>query len=240
MSSDLLSLRMVVVANSQRERDLLRQGATQAAMPIEVAEHNGATAPAAIARGADVVLIDGSLADNDKTAAMRAAQSLLPLPVVLCVGGPRLDGATGAVQRPADAEGARVLADQCVRLCAPVRALVVDDSPTMRNIVKKILQASRFKFAIEDVQEGIAALAQLRSGKFHMAFLDYNMPGLNGLETLSEIRREMPNVAVVMITSTLDPAVADRARTAGALAFLKKPFYPADIDGVAEKYFGLK
>ena len=70
-------------------------------------------------------------------------------------------------------------------------------------------------------------------------FLDYNMPGLNGFETLAEIKRESPNVTVVMMTSTLDNAIADRARAAGALAFLKKPFYPADIDAVLERYFGL-
>ena len=76
----------------------------------------------------------------------------------------------------------------------------------------------------------MAALDQLRTGKFGMVFLDYNMPGLNGFETLAEIKRDNPNVAVVMMTSALDNAVADRAQAAGALAFLKKPFYPADID----------
>jgi CheY-like chemotaxis protein len=70
-------------------------------------------------------------------------------------------------------------------------------------------------------------------------FLDYNMPGLNGFETLSEIKRESPNVAVVMMTSTVDDAIADRAHASGALAFLKKPFYPADIDRVLERYYGL-
>jgi FixJ family two-component response regulator len=39
-------------------------------------------------------------------------------------------------------------------------------------------------------------------------------------------------VAVVLITSSLDAALADRARAAGAFAFLKKPFYPADIDAI--------
>jgi len=46
-------------------------------------------------------------------------------------------------------------------------------------------------------------------------------------------------VAVVMMTSTLDNAIADRAHAAGALAFLKKPFYPADIDRLLERYYGL-
>jgi hypothetical protein len=79
----------------------------------------------------------------------------------------------------------------------------------------------------------------LRSGKFGLVFLDYNMPGFNGLETLLEIKRENPTVAVVMMTSTLDNAIADRAHAAGALAFLKKPFYPADIDRLLERYYGL-
>jgi CheY-like chemotaxis protein len=65
------------------------------------------------------------------------------------------------------------------------------------------------------------------------------MPGLNGFETLSEIKRETPNVAVVMMTSTIDNAIADRAHASGALAFLKKPFYPADIDTMLQRYYGL-
>ena len=71
-------------------------------------------------------------------------------------------------------------------------------------------------------------------------FLDYNMPGFNGFETLSEIKRDTPHVAVVMMTSTLDDGIAERAQAAGALAFLKKPFYPADIDAVLERYYGLQ
>lgn len=238
--TDLISLRMVVVASAQRERDLLRQGAGLSSMPIEVSEHNGATGAAAVAKGADIVLVDGALSDNDKVAVVKTAQAAKPAPIVISVGGSHIDGVTGVVAKPADIEAAGKLAEKCVRMCMPTRVLVVDDSPTMRSIVRKILSASRFKLETEDAEEGIAALAQLRTGKFHIACLDYNMPGLNGLETLSEIRREMPDVAVVMITSTLDDAIADRARAAGALAFLKKPFYPADIDAVLERYFGLK
>ena len=110
----------------------------------------------------------------------------------------------------------------------------------MRSIVRKILSASRFALDIHEAAEGIAALDQLRNGNFGMVFLDYNMPGLNGFETLSEIKRESPNVAVVMMTSTLDDAHRrPRARCRARSAFLKKPFYPADIDAVLERYFGL-
>ena len=121
----------------------------------------------------------------------------------------------------------------------PTRVLIVDDSGTMRSIVRKILSASRFALDMQEAAEGFGALEQLRSGKFGLVFLDYNMPGFNGLETLSEIKRESPTVAGVMMTSTLDNAIADRAHAAGALAFLKKPFYPADIDRLLERYYGL-
>jgi DNA-binding NtrC family response regulator len=46
-------------------------------------------------------------------------------------------------------------------------------------------------------------------------------------------------VAVVMMTTTLEPELAARAHASGALAFLKKPFYPADIDALLTRHFGL-
>jgi len=71
-------------------------------------------------------------------------------------------------------------------------------------------------------------------------FLDYNMPGLNGVETLSEIKRQYPQLRVVIMTSTENDVIAERARAAGAAAFLRKPFYPADIDAILHRLFGLQ
>jgi DNA-binding NarL/FixJ family response regulator len=66
------------------------------------------------------------------------------------------------------------------------------------------------------------------------------MPGLNGLETLSEIRRLHPDVQVVLMTSAGNDAVVKRAQAVGAAAFLKKPFYPADIDAVLQGIYSLR
>jgi CheY-like chemotaxis protein len=118
--------------------------------------------------------------------------------------------------------------------------LVVDDSSTMRSIVRKILSASRFRMQVEEASEGIAALKQIASGHFELVILDYQMPGLNGLETLSEIKRKTPQVSVVLMTSGPDEALAERARAAGAAAFLRKPFYATDIDLVMCGVFGLR
>jgi CheY-like chemotaxis protein len=116
---------------------------------------------------------------------------------------------------------------------------VVDDSATTRRIVRKILSASRFRLEIAEAPEGIDALKQIGCGQFDFVFLDYNMPGLDGVETLTEIKRQYPRTDVVMMTSVRDDAVAERARAAGAAAFLRKPFYPSDIDAVLHSVYGL-
>jgi DNA-binding response OmpR family regulator len=70
-------------------------------------------------------------------------------------------------------------------------------------------------------------------------FLDYNMPGFSGIETLAEIKRVKRRVDVVIMTSVEDESLPGRAREYGA-AFLKKPFYPADIDAVLCRFYGLR
>jgi CheY-like chemotaxis protein len=243
MSGDLVSVRMIVVAATRSDQELWRQGTGMAAVPVEFSAHDAASAMATLARGAtDICVVDNALSAAEKTAVIYAARAAKPPPLVFVSAAPgseRPDGINGMLAKPSNKEEAHKLAEICVRAKIPTRVLIVDDSGTMRSIVRKILSVSRFTLDMHEAAEGFAALEQLRTGKFGLVFLDYNMPGLNGFETLSEIKRENPNVAVVMMTSTLDNAIADRAHASGALAFLKKPFYPADIDSVLERYYGL-
>jgi DNA-binding response OmpR family regulator len=78
----------------------------------------------------------------------------------------------------------------------------------------------------------------VRTGRFGLVFVDYNMPGFDGIETLKEIRRHKEEVAVVLMTQL--ECRARRARACGRrLRVFEKPFYPADIDAILERYFGL-
>jgi DNA-binding response OmpR family regulator len=119
------------------------------------------------------------------------------------------------------------------------RVLVVDDSSTMRGIVRKVLAASRFPLDVAETADGLEALKLVRDSNFDLMFLDYNMPDFSGFETLSELRRERRRVDVVIMTAAKEEALEDRAREAGA-AFLKKPFYPSDIDAVLCAFYGLR
>ena len=243
MSDDLVSLRIIGISAAEAEFELWRQGAGLSSVPVEFSVCNVASGAAQLGAGkADICLIDNALPETDKSAVIAAARATKPGPLIFASGTngkARPDGVDGMLRKPSNTADARALIEICVRAKFPTRVLIVDDSGTMRSIVRKILAASRFALDMQEAAEGFGALEQLRSGKFGLVFLDYNMPGFNGLETLSEIKRESPTVAVVMMTSTLDNGIADRAHAAGALAFLKKPFYPADIDRLLERYYGL-
>jgi len=243
MSGDLVSLRLLLITATPSEQSLWRQGIALASVPIEFSADDAAAACKVLAKGGvDICVIDSKLESEDKEATLNAARAVEPTPFVVLSapsGLARLDGSDGTVTKPMNPEDARKLVELCVRVKIPTRVLIVDDSKTIRSIVRKILTASRFALDVQEAEEGIAALNQLRSGNFNMVFLDYNMPGLNGFETLSEIKREIPDVAVVMMTSRMDNGIAERARASGALAFLKKPFYPADIDAVLAGFYGL-
>jgi CheY-like chemotaxis protein len=241
MSAELISVRVLIVSRSSAERELLRQGADRHRLPTEVLATDGAAgAEVILAPGnTDLILLDADLPAAEKARVCDAARALKNRPFVIAIGkegdGTNADASMG---KPGNADEARSIVNRCVSTRVPARVMVVDDSATMRSIVRKTLLASKFPLQIAEVDEGTKALQELRNGKFDIVFLDYNMPGLNGFETLSELRREHPNLAVVIMTSTDNEAFAGRARQAGA-AFLKKPFFPADIDAVLYRFYKL-
>ena len=251
MSGDLVSFRMLYVAAKEpgqklwkSDHELWRQGAAMASVPIEFSAHDAPAAAAALRKGGvDICVMDAGLPHDEKAVVIKAASEAQPPPFTIEATADVTDHATGAdiaLPRPASAADVRKMVDACVRAKIPNRVLVVDDSSTMRSIVRKILIASRFSLDVYEASEGEAAVEQLRTGTFGMVFLDYNMPGLNGFETLAMIKRDHPGMAVVMITSAIDNAVADRAHAAGVTAFLKKPFYPSDIDEILARHYGLQ
>jgi CheY-like chemotaxis protein len=245
MSDDILSLRLLAMSESRRDRDLLRQGAGAAPMPVEIVEADGAADARRALFGDDIdlVFIDAMACDDDRAAAVRTARaaSRSPFVVLLTARGtdvPGFDADALAIMPTTVAEAKNLIA-RAIRVRLTSRVLVVDDSATMRGIVRKLLGASRFPLEIYEASKGLEALKLTRAGGFDLMFLDYNMPDFSGIETLSELKRERRRVDVVLMTAADDDSLADRARAGGA-AFLKKPFYPADIENVLCAYYGLR
>jgi CheY-like chemotaxis protein len=250
MSDAFVSVRILAVCPAEQDGELLRQGAALAVIPAQFTHvATAAAARTALAEGnVDVALLDSAMPERDLKElfkAVRAARN--PPPVVMVAPSAKeatdlaAAGVTDAIAvKPAKVPDAKALIESCVRLKVPSRVLVVDDSSTMRSIVRKILNGCRFPFDIAEAAEGIDALKQIAAGKFDFVFLDYNMPGLNGIEMLSQLKRQHPRMEVVMMTSAQDDALAARAREAGAAGFLKKPFYPSDIDAILHAFYHLR
>jgi CheY-like chemotaxis protein len=250
MSGDFVSVRILSVCASEPDADLLRQGAKLAAIPAHFTHVAApASARAALTEGnVDIALLDSTMAETDMKEFFTAVRATRHPPAVVLVAPTSEEAtelaATGVADaiavKPAKLPDAKMLIESCTRLKVPSRVLVVDDSSTMRNIVRKVLTNCRFPLEIFEATDGLDALKQLGAGKFDFIFLDYNMPGLDGIEMLTQIKRQHPRTEIIVMTSAQDEALARRARDAGAAGFLKKPFYPADIDTVLYTFHGLR
>jgi CheY-like chemotaxis protein len=243
MTDELLSLRAVLLSASLNDHDMFRQAASTARVPIEIVECKSvAAACQAVAAGADLVFIDGAIANVATVQVVASARAQAKPPFLVLLAAPDLAVeplTTDAVAaKPARLEEARRLVERSMRIRVPSRVLVVDDSSTMRSIVRKTLGATRFPFDVSEAAEGLTALKLAAEREFDIVFLDYNMPGFNGLETLAEFKREKRRMTVVVMSSAQDATLAERVRLQGA-AFLKKPFFPADIEAVLIRHYGL-
>ena len=107
------------------------------------------------------------------------------------------------------------------------RVLVVDDDPLVRNLIVRQLRGAGCDCA--QAVHAQAAWDQLRHGEFELVTLDIRMPGGSGLELLSRITRQFPDVAVLMLTGEGDVATAVQAMTQGAYGYLSKPFSAPEL-----------
>jgi CheY-like chemotaxis protein len=242
MIDGLLSVRVILLSRWANDRGLLRQAAAMAKLPIEIDEaHNVAAVRRALADRVDLMFLDAALPAAELAQAVSAAQGAVKPPFTVLLTATAAAAAsvtTDAVAaKPTRLEEARRLVERSIRVRIPSRVLIVDDSSTMRSIVRKILAATRLPFDVTEAAEGFAAIKLAGETHFDLVFLDYNMPGFSGLETLSELRREKRRMSVVVMTAMQDAALAERVRAAGA-AFLRKPFFPADIEAILTRHYG--
>ena len=114
-----------------------------------------------------------------------------------------------------------------------MRALVIDDSRTMRRIVAGTLEGMGFQ--TEPAEHGRAALDLLESGlEVELCCIDWNMPVMDGLEFVTKVRANPAwrNITLMMVTTESEQSQIVRALAAGAHEYVIKPFTP---DAIVEK-----
>ena len=111
----------------------------------------------------------------------------------------------------------------------PLRALVVDDSAVIRDLIAVNLQLEGLEVATaEDGESALEAVARRRPD---VITLDVMMPRLNGFDTVARLRDNpaTADIPVVVVTGRAQAADVDRGRDLGVDAYLTKPFEPAEL-----------
>ncbi len=106
-----------------------------------------------------------------------------------------------------------------------MRALIVDDSSTMRSVLRMTLRAQGMETL--EAADGSEALQRLQeSGEVDLALVDWNMPRMNGFEFLRAVRADhaRDHMKVVMVTTETELAQVQIALQRGANEYIMKPF----------------
>jgi two-component system chemotaxis response regulator CheY len=110
-----------------------------------------------------------------------------------------------------------------------MRALIVDDSRFVRSFLRGLLEQRGME--CEEAGDGQAALDRIHSSApFDLAFVDWNMPVMNGLEMVERVRAEgYRDIKVLMVTTEAEDQYIVRSLDAGADEYLMKPFDDAAL-----------
>jgi DNA-binding NtrC family response regulator len=105
--------------------------------------------------------------------------------------------------------------------------LVVDDEKNMRRSLQTVLGDEGYVArAVESAEEGLELLGH---GEFFMVITDARLGGMSGYDFLAKIRRQWPELPVMMLTAYATPKLAVEAIKAGAIDYLAKPFAPEEL-----------
>lgn len=142
--------------------------------------------------------------------------------------------------KPFKDEDVQAILQTFARIKQRTRALIVDDSTTVRRTIQKITANSIFRITCDEAADGKEAIRSYYENGYDIVFLDYNMPGLNGQETLEQLLKRNRHAKVIMMSGEQDAERVQQALDRGAVDFLHKPFYAGDIDRVLHKAYDLR
>lgn len=119
-----------------------------------------------------------------------------------------------------------------------MKFLVVDDFSTMRRIVRNLLKELGYS-NVEEAEDGAMGLAKLKSESFDFVVSDWNMPNMDGLTMLQQIRADpkLSKIPVLMVTAEAKKENIIAAAQAGANGYVVKPFTAATLDEKLAKIF---
>jgi DNA-binding NarL/FixJ family response regulator len=110
-----------------------------------------------------------------------------------------------------------------------IRILTVDDHPMLRDGIAAVLESEPDMALVAEASNGREAIEQFRKHRPDITLMDLQMPQLNGIETISAIRKDFPDARIVVLTTYGGDAQAVRAFKAGASGYLLKNMVRKDL-----------
>ena len=244
------TIRMLVADDSTTARHMFRFTAQRLGLPVEIVETADGRACLDLLEGGgiDLAFIDVYMPLKSGLEAVWEARNQGIKTFVVLMSGcgnerfievARRLRAYDFLLKPFQPKDIAAIVKSFIRLSSPRRALVVDDSASVRKVIHKVLAASMFQVDFTEAPDGETAVACCDAGDIDIVFLDCNMPGLDGLGALSRILARHPHIKVVMISGEWNEEREHEAMRCGAFAFLHKPFYAGDIDAVLHGIYGI-
>ena len=119
-----------------------------------------------------------------------------------------------------------------------MKILIVDDFSTMRRIIKNLLRDLGFSNT-QEADDGLTALPMLKAGGFDFLVTDWNMPGMQGIDLLKEVRADadLASLPVLMVTAEQKREQIVEAAQAGVNGYVVKPFTAQTLKEKIDKIF---
>ncbi len=241
----------ILVADDSRTIRMALSGMLAACGSFELIEAaNGHETLAALRTGAcDVAFIDVQMPDLSGPEALAWAQQEGHRPFLIMMSGlvmPQLLeiasrlGAYEFLKKPFAPEDIAAIMATLARVRSVSRALLVEDSHVTRQIIGKMLAATRFSLAVDTVEDGAHALKAQKLQPYDVAIIDVNLNGASGFEVACQLQTLGSQTKAIMMSADGSSALAGAAQQFGAISFLRKPFFPRDLDLALHKAFGLR
>jgi two-component system chemotaxis response regulator CheY len=119
--------------------------------------------------------------------------------------------------------------------------LIVDDSPAMRRVVKRVVELTEVEVGnYFEAENGIAALIALRSNWVDLIMTDINMPDMDGEQLLLEVRKDamLASIPLLVISTDHTDLRIGQMMKQGANGYITKPFMPAQLSGEISRLLG--
>ncbi len=116
--------------------------------------------------------------------------------------------------------------------------LTVDDSPSLRMAIRIALTGAGY--SVTEAGDGLEGLNKAKASRFDLIITDLNMPNMDGLTMIRELRKDPAQCGtpIIFLTTESDDSMKQQAKAAGATGWLVKPFVPEQLIKVSRKVLG--